>query len=125
MQSFEKPSVLFPDGRWVTQGGVTSLSTGVSFGFGPVATPPTGTQGVIGQAPVCVDEVGAVIPNTACITFNSRGVPVDNWLPFAPTQADAVYVTDASVVYGVTVAATGLLRMWRTPRAATPAWMRN
>jgi Tfp pilus assembly protein FimT len=123
MQVFEKPSVTYPLGRWVTQGGDTSLSTGVSFGYGAVTASPPVTQGTILQAPLCVDDAGANIANTACIMFNSRGVPVDN--TFAPTPADALYVMDSSMVYGVTISATGLLRMWRTPRAATPSWVRN
>src|SRR5213083_2409496 len=56
MQVFEKPSVTYPLGRWVTQGGDTSLSTGVSFGYGPVTASPPVTQGTIGQAPLCVDD---------------------------------------------------------------------
>ena len=45
----------------------------------------------------------AAIANTACIMFNSRGVPIDS--TFAPTGDDALYVTDGMAVYGVTVAA--------------------
>jgi Tfp pilus assembly protein FimT len=109
---------------WITQGGTTGLSSGVSFGYGVVSTPPAFTQGLIGQAQACVNDLGATIPNTACVMFNSRGVPVST-PSFAPTNSDAVYVTDGTAVYGVTVAATGLLRMWRTLPLATPAWVRN
>jgi hypothetical protein len=55
--------------------------------------------------------------------FNSRGVPVDN--TFAPTASDAVYVTDGSAVYGITVSATGMIRSWRTPPAASPTWVKS
>jgi hypothetical protein len=123
MEVFEKPSVTYPLGRWLTEGGITTLSTGVSFGYSPITAPPAGTQGIIGQAPLCVNDAGANIANTACIIFNSRGVPVDN--TFGPTQADALYVRDTSAVYGITIAATGLLRVWRAPRVASPLWVRN
>ena len=122
IQSFDKTSSIC---CWVTQGGTTALSVGVSFGYGVVTTPPPNTQGTIGQAPLCTDDMGADIPNTACIMFNSRGVPITNGPSFAPTGLDAVYVTDGTAVYGVTVAATGLLRMWRTLPVAIPAWVRN
>jgi Tfp pilus assembly protein FimT len=121
-QIFDKTSAIC---CWVTQGGTTSLSSGVSFGYGVVGTPPASTQGTIGQAPFCVDNTNANIVGTACIVFNSRGVPVSNYPAFAPTNSDAVYVTDGTAVYGVTIAATGLLRMWHTPPAVTPTWARN
>jgi prepilin-type N-terminal cleavage/methylation domain-containing protein len=105
---------------WVTEGGVTSLSSGVSFNFSPVTVPPPSTQATIGQAAACTDDSGATIANTACIMFNSRGVPIDS--SFAPT-GDALYLTDGSAVYGVTVAATGMLRMWRALPVAVPAWV--
>ena len=90
-----------------------------------VTTPPPNTQGLIGQAPLCVDDMGADIPGTACIMFNSRGVPVGNGPAFAPIGTYALYVTDGSAVYGVTIAATGLFRMWRTLPVAIPEWVRN
>lgn len=105
---------------WLTEGGFTYLSTGVSFGFGVVAQPPPNTQDTIAQAPQCTTNAGAPIANTACVMFNSRGVPVDS--TFAPTNLDAVYVTDGTAVYAVTVAATGMLRSWRTQPVATPSW---
>jgi hypothetical protein len=111
---------------WVNESGAdTALSAGVQFGFGPVTTAPPNTQGTIGQAPPCTDNVGADIPGTACVMFNSRGVPVD--ATFAPTSAGAVYLIDIppTVVHGVTVAATGLSRSWSTQAAATPNWVRN
>src|SRR5262245_47642854 len=61
----------------VTEGGVTQASTGVSFGFGDLDTPPPDTQAEIGQSPVCTDDDGEDIEDTACVTFNSRGMPVD------------------------------------------------
>jgi prepilin-type N-terminal cleavage/methylation domain-containing protein len=106
---------------WVTEGGVTALSTGVSFNFSPVTVPPPSTQATIGQAAQCTDDTGTAIANTACIMFNSRGVPIDS--SFAPTADNALYLTDGSAVYGVTIAATGMLRMWRALPVAVPTWV--
>jgi prepilin-type N-terminal cleavage/methylation domain-containing protein len=122
LQVFDKTSATC---CWVTQGGETSLSSGVSFSYGVVTESPANTQGPIAQAPLCVDDAGVDIGNTACIMFNSRGVPVGNGPSFSPTGVDAVYVTDGHAVYGVTIAATGLVRMWRTLPVAVPQWVRN
>jgi prepilin-type N-terminal cleavage/methylation domain-containing protein len=111
-----------PD-HWTAEGGSTALSQGVSFSFGVVATAPPNTQATIGQAPQCTTDAGLAIANTACIVFNSRGVPVDASL--APTSNDALYVTDGMVVYAATVAATGMVRLWRALPVVTPAWVLN
>jgi prepilin-type N-terminal cleavage/methylation domain-containing protein len=108
---------------WTIEGGNTSLSPAVSFSFGPVTTPPPSTQPAIGQAPVCTDNTGLPIANTACVMFNSRGVPVD--AVFAPTALDAIYLTDGTAVQAVSVAATGMLKTWSTPPVAAPTWVRN
>ena len=107
--------------EWQVDGGVTILSTGVSFNFAPVTVPPPNTQATIGQASQCLDDMDMPIANTACIMFNSRGVPIDP--SFAPTGADALYLTDGSAVYGVTIAATGMLRLWRALPVAVPTWV--
>jgi type II secretory pathway pseudopilin PulG len=120
IQNFDKTSDIC---CWITQGGVTALSSGVSFGYGVVTAPPPQTQGTIGQAGVCKDNSDMDIPNTACIIFNSRGVPIDSTA--APTPLDALYVTDGTAVFGVTVAATGMLRTWRTLPVAIPQWTLN
>ena len=109
--------------EWDTEGGLTHLSTGVFFSFGIVGTAPPNTQTTIAQAPECTDDDGDPIGGTACVMFNSRGVPVDS--TFAPTGLDAIYLADGSAVYGITVAATGMLRMWRTLPTETPTWMLN
>jgi prepilin-type N-terminal cleavage/methylation domain-containing protein len=107
---------------WNTEGGATSLSSTVIFGYGPVGTPPPNTQTSIAQAPVCQDTASPPvdITNTACIIFNSRGIPVDN--TGSPTGMDAVYVTDGTAVYGITVAATGFIRTWQTNYTSIPSW---
>jgi type II secretory pathway pseudopilin PulG len=117
MQTFDKTA-----GSWVNDGGLMQLSRGVTFGFGPITTPPPNTQEEIGLSSECRDDDDASIPNTACIVFNSRGVPIDN--AGAPTGGNAVYLTDGVGVYAVTVTATPLIRMWWTAnRGATPNWM--
>jgi hypothetical protein len=52
--------------------------------------------------------------------FNSRGIPVDS--TGSPIGIDAVYMTDGTAVYGVTVSATGFVRLWRTNSTSTPSW---
>jgi hypothetical protein len=54
------------------------------------------------------------------VIFNSRGVPIDS--AGVSTPLHAVYVTDGSAVYGVTIAATGMIRMWQTRPTSTPQW---
>jgi type II secretory pathway pseudopilin PulG len=110
---------------WKTDGcpnsciGDQLLSTGVSFGYGSLATPPTGVA-TLTQAPLCLNDLmTGTIANTACIMFNSRGIPVDS--TWAPTPNDAIYVTDGASVTGVTVSGTGLTRVWRT-EASTANW---
>ena len=110
-------------GQWATEGGIVNLSTGVSFGYGAITNAPPSTQGAIGQAPICKDNAGNTVGNTACIIFNSRGVPVDT--SGAPTPDDALYVTDGTAIYGVTLSPTGMSRSWRASPATTAAWVQQ
>jgi Tfp pilus assembly major pilin PilA len=104
---------------WVADGGVTTLSSGVQFGFGELGAPPPDTQPAIGFSPLCTDD-GGDIANTACIVFNSRGIPVDS--NGAPEGGHGIYLTDGSTgVYAVTVTATPKIRFWWSP-AHTAAW---
>ncbi len=108
---------------WVTEGGSTTLSSNTSYSFGSVSTAPPNTQATIAQAAACKNDAGtADIANTACVIFNSRGVPVDP-VNFNPTADDALYLTDGTAVYAVTVAATGMIRVWRTQPVSTPSWV--
>jgi hypothetical protein len=107
--------------HWTVDGGTTYLPTSVSFGFGAVLTPPPNTQAVIGQAAMCTTDAGVNIGNTACIMFNSRGIPIKNDLN--PQDQDALYVTDGTNVYGITVLATGFIGTWRTPSQTAPTWV--
>jgi prepilin-type N-terminal cleavage/methylation domain-containing protein len=107
---------------WVLQGGDTYLSNSTeSFSFGVVSSAPPNTQAVIAQAPPCLDDAGNPIGNTACVLFNSRGIPIDP--TGAPTGAYALYITDGTAVFGVTMAATSAVRLWRTNPVSTPAWV--
>ena len=106
---------------WVQEGGVTAMSYHVTLGFGSVTAPPPNTQAAIAQAPACRDAAGSAIANTACVVFNSRGVPIDD--TGAPTAGDALYLADATSTYGVTVAASGQIQMWR--RGGATAWTKQ
>jgi prepilin-type N-terminal cleavage/methylation domain-containing protein len=107
-----------PVAAWITEGGNTTLSTGVTFGFGAIASPPLNTQALINQAAPCVTAAGAAIANTACVLYNSRGIPVDpsGAAPNvgAPTGNNALYLTDGTAVYGLTLSATGQSSLYRT-----------
>jgi len=111
---------------WVTEGGIIKLALADSFGFGIVGTPPPATQNAIGQADPCLTITGTAIANTACVLFNSRGIPVTPAgappAVGAPTGNYALYLTDGTAVYGVTLSATGLVKSWRTNPSATPSW---
>ena len=108
---------------WVAEGNYGNLSTGSTFGFAGLSAPPPNTQSDIGQSSACLDDGGDVIANTACILFNSRGIPIDG--AGAPTGAGGLYVTDGAAIFGVTVAASGLTRVWRAQSADTPVWVRQ
>jgi prepilin-type N-terminal cleavage/methylation domain-containing protein len=103
-------------GAWCTEGGATSLSSTVSFGYGPA------TQTTIDQAAPCQNTASPPVDvaNTACIIFNSRGIPIDN--TGSPTGNDAIYVTDGTAIYAVTIAATGFIRTWQANYVSTPIW---
>jgi type II secretory pathway pseudopilin PulG len=103
-------------GSWKLEGALQSLSQGVTFGTMSISTPPPGTQASIGQAPNCLDNTGSAISGTACVVFNSRGIPVDS--SGTPTALDAFYINDLGSVYAVTITATGLVQTWRTDSSA-------
>ena len=107
---------------WVAEGGETLLSQGVSPGYGALSVPPANTQGAIAQAASCLNNAGSTIANTACVVFNSRGIPID--AAGAPTVADAVYLTDGKAVFAITVTATGMSQLWKS-LATTTAWTKQ
>lgn len=113
--------------RWVLDGGIERLSRGVTFGFAALAAPPPNTQLAIGQSPPCTGatSLGAnFIADTACIVFNSRGVPVDNTVAGAPLGGNGLYITDGSSVYATTVTATPLVRQWWS-NATNALWVQQ
>jgi prepilin-type N-terminal cleavage/methylation domain-containing protein len=116
-----------PNRCFTTGGGspVQPLSTGVVFGFGTAVGGGLNPQTTIQQAPACNTLVagmtgGSADANSACIEFNSRGIPVG--AGNSPIQIpSALYVTDSDEVYGLTVIATGLMQQWETS-ASNTAW---
>jgi Tfp pilus assembly protein FimT len=111
---------------WVPDGGVERLSSGVAFGFGGLTSSPPNTQGtgtIFHRA--CFDNATppVAIAGTACIVFNSRGVPVDS--TGAPLGGNAIYVTDGTAVYGAMVAATGLANLYWTPYRTPAVWQKQ
>lgn len=117
LQTWDKTQV-----KWVTEQGSTPLSNTVTFSFGSLGSAPPNTQATIAQSPQCLNDVGVAIGGSACVVFNSRGVPID--ATGAPTGNDAFYLTDGVSVNGVTVSTTGLVRMWRS-RASSASWTKQ
>ena len=110
-------------GAWAVDGGDVPLSQGVRFGFGAMAQPPPNTQAAIAQSPLCTGPTSLtadLTADTACIVFNSRGVPVDT--AGSPLGGNALYITDGSGVYATTITATPLVRQWWAGSAAA-AWV--
>lgn len=102
-------------GAWVNETGTRSLSSGVTFGFGSLSTPPPNTQVTIGLSPACTAGITSTdtIANTACVTFNSRGLPIDADGNLYPRHA--LYVRGEPGVFATTVTSTPLIRFWSSP----------
>jgi Tfp pilus assembly protein FimT len=102
--------------------GVLALSQGDTFGVGALTQgPPTPAQATITWAGQCLKDDGTTaINNSACIVFNSRGIPI-NPANSAPIATGALYLTNQTVVNGVTVNATGSIQTWSTP-ASSANW---
>jgi len=105
---------------WVADGGETSISSRDALSFRMVASPPPNTQAAIAQAPACRNAANQAIAGTACVLFNSRGIPVDS--TGAPTGTGALYVSGDPGVWAVTVSATGQVQLWRTVAQVAPVW---
>jgi prepilin-type N-terminal cleavage/methylation domain-containing protein len=108
----------------VATGSVQNLSAGVTYGTASVGSAPPNTQTQFAQAPSCVHHNGnayGIVSNTACITFNSRGIPIDP-TSGAPVGNDAFYITDQNTVYAVTVGPTGVAQVWTTGASGAGAW---
>jgi len=125
LQSCNDPTTL-PCAAWTTEGSWTLLANTVSFGFTPVSSAPTNTQTTIAQATLCKDGSPlADVANSACVIFNSRGIPVNPDSAGTPTGNYAFYINDGTFCYGITIAATGFIRTWRTNLLATPTWVQQ
>ena len=109
-------------GTWVDDDAVVTLPSGVEFGFGTLGTPPPNTQDQIGFAAACTNDLNEPIDKTACINFNSRGIPID--AAGSPVGGNAFYLTDGTGVRAITVTATPLIRNWWTSAAAA-GWVRQ
>jgi prepilin-type N-terminal cleavage/methylation domain-containing protein len=121
LQICNDPTTL-PCQTWTTENNWVGLSSTTSFGYGTISAAPLNTQTTIGQATLCKDGSPlADVANTACVIFNSRGIPVTPG--GTPTGGYALYITDGSFCYGVTVAATGFIRTWRTSVTSTTNWV--
>ena len=118
LETYEKDTA-----SWETNGGITYLSDGNSFGTGSITNAPSNTQSTFGQAAACLDDDNEAIGNSACVIFNSRGVPVDT--TSTPTSNFALYLNNGETVFGATVSATGLIRLWRAQDATTATWVQH
>jgi type II secretory pathway pseudopilin PulG len=107
--------------RWQNERDSNALGFGVGFGYGSISTPPPNTQSAISQSPACQNDAGSPITETACIVFNSRGIPIDP-SNGSPTGNSALYVTDGTATFAVTLSATPLIRLWST-RANDASWV--
>jgi prepilin-type N-terminal cleavage/methylation domain-containing protein len=109
-------------GAWVDERAAVELPTGISFGWGDLDEAPPKTQDgdELKFAAECVDADEEIIEKTACIMFNSRGIPIDK--DRSPVGGNAFYLTDGTGVRGVTVTATPLVRRWWSS-AANASWV--
>jgi Tfp pilus assembly protein FimT len=113
-----KACLTYSSGR--PSGPVTTLAQGDTFGFGTLTAGPTASQATPTWAPACLDNSNSSLGNgTACIVFNSRGIPIDN--TGAPISTGALYLTNKTVVNAVTVSATGSIQSWSSP-AGSASW---
>jgi len=110
--------------NWVNEQAAVKLPFGIDFGWGVLDTAPKNTQdGDIPKfAAACIDKDKNPIDKTACIMFNSRGIPIDK--DNSPIGGNAFYLTDGTGVRAVTVTATPLIRRWWSS-AAKANWVRE
>jgi prepilin-type N-terminal cleavage/methylation domain-containing protein len=111
-------------GTWVNEQAEVELPGGITFGWGDLEEAPPNTQD--GDEPKfaaeCLDDDEEAIEGTACIMFNSRGIPIDK--DNSPIGGNAFYLTDGTGVRAVTVTATPLVRRWWSSAGAAN-WVRE
>jgi prepilin-type N-terminal cleavage/methylation domain-containing protein len=105
---------------WIVDGGAHQLSYDGRFGPGPVITPPPNSQSVVGQPSPCLAADATAIAGTACLIFNSRGLPVSS--SGAPTTTQVLYLRGPTGVFAIVLGATGQLQVWRTTSTSNGAW---
>ena len=93
---------------------VVPLAPGDTFGYGSIATGPTGTAPA--QAPACISGVagpspGSTTSNTACIEFNSRTYPVDSTNKVV--ASDAIYIQNAEGYQAIALSVSGQPAQYR------------
>ena len=98
------------------------LQSGVTFDYGNLSSPPLNTQITLQQSPPCKTRTGSDISGTSCIIFSSRGIPLDG--DGNITGNSALYITDGTGTYGVTLSATPLVRLWWT-KASDEGWIQR
>jgi type II secretory pathway pseudopilin PulG len=104
-----KTCLTYPSGH--PSGSVFNLAQGDTFGFGNLGAGPTPGQPQPKQAAACLDNFNSTLgSSTACVVFNSRGIPID--ATGAPLATGAFYLTNGTVVDSVTVSATGSIQAW-------------
>ena len=104
---------------WIAEGSTTALASQDGFSFASVATAPPNTADTIGQPAACLDRARTPMANTACVVLNSRGLPVDE---SGALVGQAVYLTDKTSVYSVSVTPTGTIQTWRTSSTGASSW---
>ena len=97
--------------QWVTDGAASVLGVSNRFGSGSITTPPPSSQAAVGQPPLCRDDAGSAVTGTACVIFNSRGVPVDH--TGAPAANSVIYLSGPTAVYAIVVSSTSQMQVWR------------
>lgn len=105
---------------WQPEGGLQRLSHGGRFDAGPVTTPPPDSQAVFGPPASCLNDEGAPIAGTSCITFNSRGLPIA--ADGSPVTTQVIYMRGPTGVFAVVIGATGRLQVWRTTLSSGGSW---
>jgi prepilin-type N-terminal cleavage/methylation domain-containing protein len=105
---------------WVTEGPTHQLSTDGRFGAGVVTTAPPNTQAALAQAAACLADDGTAINGTACVVFNSRGLPTTS--AGTPAGVQALYLRGPSGVFGIVVGATGQQQVWRATHTPSGTW---
>lgn len=105
---------------WVVDGGTHQLSYRDQFGAGPLTTAPPNTQSVVAQPSPCLAADDTTIAGTACLIFNSRGLPVSG--SGAPMTTQVLYMRGPTGIFAIVLGATGQMQVWRTTSTSNGAW---